>query len=241
MPARILVVDDQEAVRDFTRKILVRAGYEVGLAGNGAEALAALEETDFDLVLMDAQMPVMTGEAATRQIRALPGPRSTIPIIAFSGDEASLVSAGVNDHIDKPFTRAELLAKVDAWLSSNVTAPPPAGAAEKPGGSVFQEMCDLMGRSWALSGLTKLTRQIDEAFGAAAPRDDKQLLGQAHALVSLASVLGFAALSDRCSALEEACRSGHGVQPAFERAKASAVEVRAAAVGLIAELKAAPA
>ena len=83
MPVRILVVDDQEAVREFTRKILVRAGYEVGVAGNGAEALAALDETDFDLVLMDAQMPVMTGEAATRQIRALEGPRSTIPIIAL--------------------------------------------------------------------------------------------------------------------------------------------------------------
>jgi HPt (histidine-containing phosphotransfer) domain-containing protein len=100
-------------------------------------------------------------------------------------------------------------------------------------------MCDLMGRPWALRGLTKLTQQIDEAFSAAAgTRDDKQLVGQAHALVSLASVLGFATLSDRCSTLEEACRSGHGVQPAFERAKTSALQVRAAAVGLIADLSA---
>jgi CheY-like chemotaxis protein len=239
MPVRILVVDDQEAVREFTRKILVRAGYEVGLAGNGAEALAALDETDFDLVLMDAQMPVMTGEAATRQIRALEGPRSTIPIIAFSGDEQSLAAAGVNDHIDKPFTKAELLAKVDAWLPGNAPLPSPAGAPESPGGAAFQEICDLMGRPWALRGLTKLTQQIDEAFGGATgARDDKQLVGQAHALVSLASVLGFPMLSDRCSALEEACRSGQGVQPAYERAKASALEVRAAAVGLIADLNA---
>src|ERR671913_528427 len=156
MPARILVVDDQEAVRDFTRKILVRAGYEVALAGNGAEALAALDEADFDLILMDAHMPVMTGAAATRRIRALEGPRSTIPIIAFSGDEQSLGAAGVNDHIDKPFTRAELLAKVDAWMPCDAGAPP-AGAAEKPGGQAFQEMCELMGRPWALRGLTKRT------------------------------------------------------------------------------------
>lgn len=238
MPVRILVVDDQEAVREFTRKILVRAGYEVGLAGNGVEALAALDETDFDLVLMDAQMPVMTGEAATRQIRALEGPRSSIPIIAFSGDEQSLAAAGVNDHIDKPFTKAELLAKVDAWLTGNKAPPSPAGAAERPGGAAFQEICDLMGRSWAVRGLTKLTQQIDEAFGAAAgARDDNQLVRQAHALVSLASVLGFGVLSDRCSALEEACRSGQGVQTAFERAKASALEVRAAAVSLITDLE----
>ena len=236
MPARILVVEDQEAVRDFTRKILVRAGYEVALAGNGAEALAALDEADFELILMDAHMPVMTGAAATRRIRALEGPRSTIPIIAFSGDEQSLGAAGVNDHIDKPFTRAELLAKVDAWMPCDAGALP-AGAAEKPGGQAFQEMCELMGRPWALRGLTKLTAQIDEAFGAGSEaRDDKQLVGQAHALVSLAAVLGFSTLSDRCSALEEACRSGQGVQPAFERARAAALEVRAAAVELISDL-----
>jgi CheY-like chemotaxis protein len=236
MPARILVVDDQEAVRDFTRKILVRAGYEVALAGNGAEALAALDEADFDLILMDAHMPVMTGAAATRRIRALEGPRSTIPIIAFSGDEQSLAAAGVNDHIDKPFTKVELLAKVDAWMPCDAGAPP-AGAAEKPGGPAFQEMCELMGRPWALRGLTKLTAQIDEAFGAGpAAHDDRQLVGQAHALVSLAAVLGFPTLSERCSALEEACRSGQGVQPAFERAKAAALQVRAAAVELISDL-----
>lgn len=236
MPARILVVDDQEAVRDFTQKILVRAGYEVALAGNGAEALAALDEADFDIILMDAHMPVMTGAAATRRIRALEGPRATIPIIAFSGDEQSLEAAGVNDHIDKPFTRAELLAKIDAWMPCDAGAPP-AGAAERPGGQAFQEMCDLMGRPWALRGLTKLTAQIDEVFGAgpAAP-NDKQLVGQAHALVSLAAVLGFPTLSESCSALEEACRSGHGVQPAFECARVAALEVRAAAVELISDL-----
>jgi CheY-like chemotaxis protein len=234
MPARILVVDDQEAVRDFTQKILVRAGYEVALAGNGAEALAALDEADFDLILMDAHMPVMTGAAATRRIRALEGPRSTIPIIAFSGDDQSLGAAGVNDHIDKPFTRAELLAKVDAWMPCDVGAPQ-GGAAEKPGGQAFQEMCDLMGRPWAVRGLTKLTAQIDEAFARPAACDE-QLVGQAHALVSLAAVLGFPALSESCSALEEACRSGQGVQPAFERARAAALEVRAAAVDLISAL-----
>ena len=237
MPARILVVDDQEAVREFTRKILVRAGYEVALAGNGVEALATLDKADFDLVLMDAHMPVMTGVAATQQIRALGGPRSTIPIIAFSGDEQSLAAAGANDHIDKPFTRAELLAKVDAWLPHDATSPPPAGTAERAGGPAFQEMCDLMGRSWALRGLAKLTAQIDEAFGATPEtRDERRLAGQAHALVSLAAVLGFPALSERCSTLEEACRSGQGVQPAFERARAAALEVRAAVVGLIADL-----
>ena len=238
MPARILVVDDQEALREFTRKILARAGHEVKVAGNGAEALTALDETEFDLILMDAHMPVMEGAEATRRIRGLEGSRSSIPIIAFSGDEQSLAAAGVNDHIDKPFTRAELLAKVEAWLPIEAAPPPPAGATEKAGGAAFQEMCDLMGWPWALRGLTKLTAQIDEAFSARpVARDDRQLLGQAHALVSLSAVLGFPRLSERCSALEEACRRGQGVQPAFEGARTAALEVRAAAAELFAELK----
>ena len=115
-PARILVVDDQDAIRDFTRKILVRAGYEVALAGNGAEALAALDEADFDLILMDAHMPVMDGRDGDPADQGARGPAIDNPLIAFSGDEQSLGTAGVNDHIGKPFNRAELLAKVDAWL-----------------------------------------------------------------------------------------------------------------------------
>ena len=96
-----------------------------------------------------------------------------------------------------------------------------------------------MGRPWAVRGLTKLKAQIDEAFGArpGAARNDRQLAGRAHALVSLAAVLGFSTLSDLCSTLEEACRSGHDVQLAFERARAAASKARRTAIGLIAGLE----
>lgn len=233
-PARILVVEDQDTIRELARAVLAGAGYEVTVAANGAEAVAAVCDANFDLILMDVYMPVMDGLAAARKIRTLGGPRSEIPIIATSGDAQSLASTGINDHISKPFRKKELLLKIETWLQGELVAPP-----EKSEGTAFGEACELMGRPWALRGLTKLKEQIDEAFETdcgVAPNLG-QMADQAHALVSLAAILGFSALSELCSTLEEACRSGSDVQLPFERAKAAAVETRKAAIGLIAELQ----
>jgi DNA-binding response OmpR family regulator len=210
-PARILVVEDQDSIRELARKVLAGAGYEVTVAVNGAEAVAAVCDAGFDLILMDVYMPVMNGLTAT---------------------------TGMNDHICKPFRKKELLLKVEAWLQGDMTAP----SADLPGkseGAAFDEACELMGRPWAVRGLTRLKGQIDEAFGAdsGVVQNDKQLADRAHALVSLAALLGFSALSELCSTLEEACRGGHDVQLPFERAKAAAAEARKTATGLIADLE----
>ena len=105
MPARILVVEDQDSIRELARAVLAGAGYEVAIAVNGAEAVAAVCDADFDLILMDIYMPVMNGLTAARKIRALDGPRSETPIIATSGDAQSAASTGMNDHICKPFRK----------------------------------------------------------------------------------------------------------------------------------------
>jgi len=232
--ARILVVEDQASIRELARTVLAGAGYEVTVAVNGAEAVAAVCDASFDLILMDVYMPVMNGVTAARKIRALEGPRSEIPIIATSGDAQSPETTGMNDHICKPFRKKELLLKVEAWLLGELATPP--GKSE---GTAFGEACELMGRPWAVRGLTKLKGQIDEAFGAdsGVARNDGQLADRAHALVSLAALLGFSALSELCSTLEEACRGGHDVQVPFERAKAAAAEARETATDLIAELQ----
>jgi CheY-like chemotaxis protein len=238
--ARILVVEDQSFLREHARAILAGAGYEVAVARDGAEAVAAVRDAGFDLVLMDVDMPGMDGLTAARTIRALEGPRSKVSIVAFSADGLSLGLAGVHDHIDKPIRKAELLLKVGAWLERDRTEPAPACLADASGATAFEEACELMGRPWALRGLTSLKAQIDDAFGrdAGLARNDGKLAGQAHALVSLAAVLGFPTLSERCSTLEEACRSRRDVQPPFDDARAAAVEVRMAALDLISRLQA---
>ena len=236
VPARILVVEDQESIREFARAVLTRAGHDVAVAVNGADAVAAVGDARFDLILMDVHMPVMDGPTAVRQIRAIKGPKSKVPIIAMSGDAQSRVPTGMDGYVCKPFRKAGLLLQVDAWLNGEL-ALPPAGQREGSEGTVFGEACELMGRPWAVRGLTKLKVQIDEAFGADPARSNGQLAGQAHALVSLAAILGFSTLSDLCSNLEEACRNGHGVQAPFESAKAAASKARKSASGLIADLQ----
>lgn len=237
-PARILVVEDQGSIREFARAALAEAGYEVTVAVNGAEAVAAVCDAGFDLILMDIYMPVMDGPTAAQKIRALKGPRSKVPIIAVSGDMQSGMATDMDGHICKPFRKAELLLKVDAWLKGEFSLPP-AGPPEASEGTAFGEACELMGRPWAVRGLTKLKVQIDDVFGAdrGIARNDGQLAGQVHALVSLSAILGFSTLSDLCSTLEEACRSGQDVQPLFESAKAAASRARKSAVGLIADLE----
>ncbi len=92
-----------------SRKLLEKLGHTVTTAANGREVLHLLERQDFDLILMDIQMPVMDGVAATRAIRgnAGPKPRPSIPIIALTayamnGDRETFLHAGMNDYLAKP-------------------------------------------------------------------------------------------------------------------------------------------
>ena len=242
LPGRILVAEDQKAVQDLTRTVLANAGHQVTVVANGAEAVAAMQESDFDLVLMDIQMPVMDGLSAARKIRQLVGSRSKVPIIAASGtvltDTAkSLAEAGIDDYISKPFIFAALIRKIDSWLDrSGSQEGAEAATRSEAEGTSFVELDSLMGRTWVERGLTSLIEQIDELFAAhettAAP-DRERLASHAHALVSLAGLLGFSDLSQRCSSLEEAARSARDILSPLARVKAVAVQARAKAAKVL--------
>ena len=110
---RILVAEDNPVNQKLVRILLERAGYDVAIVENGAEALSEVRTGSYDLVLMDAQMPVMDGPTATRHIRALPGPESRIPIIALTanamvGDEERYLGSGMDAYVSKPVDPAEL-------------------------------------------------------------------------------------------------------------------------------------
>lgn len=227
IPGRILLVEDLEHNRDLARTVLTGAGYEVDVAENGAEAVAAVQASTYDVILMDIQMPVMDGMTATRTIRALDHPASRIPIIAMSANVLlqqvrSFREAGMNDHVGKPFKKAELIQKLNTWITKAKLEGNGAGTAEKP---AFDDLCELMGRDWVASGLAKLRNQIHEAFEnePAATADRQQLAGRAHALVSHAALLGFAELSQLCSELEEASTNGRDLSSIFQQARQAAL------------------
>ena len=114
MGARILIVEDNRINQKVASGILTRQGHRVALAENGEKALAALAEGDFDIVLMDCQMPVMDGFEATRRLRASESVRNQrIQVIAttanaMQGDREECLAAGMNDYISKPISDKEV-------------------------------------------------------------------------------------------------------------------------------------
>jgi len=132
-PARILVVDDSPVNRELVGVLLRVFGHQLTEAPGGAEAVEAAARTEFDLILMDLQMPGMDGLAATRAIRAGCPLNDATPIVALSANilpthlEACR-QAGMADHIGKPIDTRELLTKVARWSQPEARAE--VGAAE---------------------------------------------------------------------------------------------------------------
>ncbi|MCA4920995.1 MAG: response regulator [Roseomonas sp.] len=109
----VLVVDDVKANRDVAGALLASLGHEVAFAGGGAEALEKLPTEQFDLVLLDLQMPLMDGFATARNIRAMPDPLGQVPIFALTASVmpdqiAAAQEAGMDGHIGKPLSREAL-------------------------------------------------------------------------------------------------------------------------------------
>jgi CheY-like chemotaxis protein len=118
--ARILLVEDNEINAELAVELLTDAGVRVSVARNGKEALDFLAAGRFDVVLMDCQMPVMDGYAATRALRKEKSLKE-LPVIAMTanamiGDREAALAAGMNDHITKPIVIDEMFATLARWL-----------------------------------------------------------------------------------------------------------------------------
>jgi len=122
---RILLAEDEPINQEVTRGLLEDIGLNVDVADDGARAVAMASRTDYNLILMDMQMPDLNGVDATRAIRKLPGYAST-PILAmtanaFDEDRQTCLDAGMNDHIGKPVDPDVLFDTLLKWLA--LTAP----------------------------------------------------------------------------------------------------------------------
>ena len=142
---KVLLAEDNPVNVEVAKAMLDGLGLDVVWAANGAEALRAAEADDFDLVLMDCQMPVMDGFAATAEIRRHEqqhGRARVLPIVAITanalqGDREACLAAGMDDYLSKPFTQQELGQAISRWVAlpraatvhhAEPPAPPPARA-----------------------------------------------------------------------------------------------------------------
>ena len=228
---RILAADDNGINQKVLTKILQRAGHDVLVVSNGQEALAALAEHRFDLVIMDVNMPVLNGIEAARACRLTPVGHHRIPIIALTADASPqtgerCIEAGMDVCVVKPVEPASLVTIIDSLISaSRAGAPspvsPPARPPEMRGGPdhrvqdrqppagdpvMLADLIELGGEEFVVAILDEFhadSLSVVEGIRAAADRGDIEAVrSQAHALQSAAANIGAEPLRDICIPLE---------------------------------------
>ncbi len=231
--ARVLLVEDNELNQEVALDILRDAGLVVQLAVNGQEALEQVQARDFDLVLMDMQMPVMDGLEATRRIRQLPG-KDRLPIVAMTAnatenDRRVCLAAGMNDHVAKPIEPELLFQSLARWIQgigrtpARAVALPEGVLPEIPGLDTAQGLRRVLGRRDRYLGMLRkfLDGQRDamDRVAQALARDDLPTAQRhAHTLKSVAGNLGASALQEAAGALEQACAHAARAQlPALQQ------------------------
>ncbi|AMK12132.1 PAS domain S-box protein [Pseudodesulfovibrio indicus] len=226
--ARVLLVEDNEINQDVAVDLLTSNGLDCKVAKNGLEALAILEREEFDCVLMDCQMPVMDGYAATREIRKIDRLK-TLPIIAMTanvmaGDREKSIEAGMNDHIGKPIRVQELFVTMGKWVkvperqASSAQPEADLGLSGLHGIDVAVGLRYVQGKeSLYRSLLSKFAKNYEDfgrSFSAARREDDASAAERcAHTLKGVAATIGATGVGERALALELGCK---GQAPAEE-------------------------
>ena len=133
-PARVLLAEDNPTNQLYAKRLLEKLGLQVEIASNGREACEWCRETEFDVILMDCQMPEMSGYDAVAEIRAWRGGGTKrVPIVALTahamaGERERCLAAGMDDYLAKPFRKDELERVLCRWLPGRVMVPSSAGA-----------------------------------------------------------------------------------------------------------------
>jgi two-component system sensor histidine kinase/response regulator len=241
--ARVLLVEDNEINQEVAIGQLEEAEVFVDLAENGAEAVRMVRENDYDIVLMDMQMPVMDGIEATRILRS--NPRfQTLPIIAMTAnalvsDREMCLEAGMNDHIAKPIDPDQLFGVLLRWIKRperdgaaprewieaiSASVPTPTQVADGPldidGIDVKSALKRTGGNRKRYEALLRRFAQqqagtVDEIRKALSLGDAATAERAAHSLRGAAGTLGATALWEAAAKAETAIKMGQGIDTAL--------------------------
>jgi CheY-like chemotaxis protein len=217
-PLRVLVAEDNATNQLVARSVLQRYGITPDFVGNGLEAIDAVRQRPYDVVLMDVHMPELDGLDATRAIRAMKSDRAQVPIIALTANAFALdidrcKTVGMNGHIGKPFRKEDLIiALAGALAGSHRFAS--ADRLQRETFSAVPLDRDVIGRFREDSGDEMLRFLIDTFVQdaaeklqrltaiAASGRRSKDALRLAHSLKSAGAMAGASALAAAAARLE---------------------------------------
>jgi len=237
---RVLVAEDNAINQQVAVGLLARLGHRADVANDGAEAVSLIERYDYDLILMDMQMPLMDGIAATKVIRTLAPPASKLPIIAMTAnamasDRDACLEAGMDDFITKPIDRRRLAMLLGRWAermgkTTETAPPPPAIEAPAPAPApeiplvdqeAWEDLVDALGEESVATLMTSFRRnapsQIEGIAAALAAGDFDKAKQIAHSLKGASGNLGFLRLEKQLSALESACQKGEATPDQQQR------------------------
>jgi signal transduction histidine kinase/DNA-binding response OmpR family regulator/HPt (histidine-containing phosphotransfer) domain-containing protein len=243
---RILLAEDNKINQKYALALLGKHGHSVEVAENGHLAIDALKRTDYDLILMDVQMPELDGIQATRQIRAMPPPKGDIPIIALTahaltGAKEEYLAAGMNDYLSKPIDSTILLSKLGAIAAQIGLSRAPVAAAIAPqaddGGAEPDSGLDtsyLDTLDAVMSGeevrdfielyCNELATRLDRMTRT---HDLSALTADAHALVGMSGNVGATQVCAKARLVESACNHGDAAMARREIAPLYAAAQRA--------------
>ena len=248
----VLLVDDIAMNRAIAASFLRAGGHNVTCAEGGAEAIAAVANTNFDLVLMDVRMPEMDGLDAARRIRKLNGPRGRVPIVAltahaFTEQAEACRSAGMDGHVSKPYTQANLLAAVAAATAGRAhnESVHPASVPAVP--EIGAELLVFDSNAFDSVAQYVSPKKVAVYLQTIAERGEALLLGlhqandlthagdaladAAHALAGSAGMLGFERVAALGRRFEHALQSNAADAPALAGALGAAIKATLQAMG----------
>jgi len=235
---RVLLAEDNPVNQQVAVAMLVKRGHEVHVSSNGREAVDAVRERDYDIVLMDIQMPEMDGFEATRAIRATTKGKD-LPIVgltahALSGERERCLSHGMTEYLAKPFRAHELFALVEGTAERPASAPA-APAAELPPPvdlEGFRTTLREAGAEQALySIIDTFVRQAPDRLaalaGAVAGGNGVEIAKAAHVYRGAAATIGARGLAELLERVENTARAGDvsAAREAFESVTPVAHEV----------------
>jgi len=212
---RILLAEDNVVNQQVATAMLVKRGHQVDVVGNGREAVDAVGARDYDLVLMDIQMPEMDGFTATEAIRALPRGR-TLPIIALtahalSGERERCLERGMTGYLAKPFKAHDLFAVIERRTAATAdTAAAPATPVDL---AAFRGTMREAGAEEAVDGIlatfaSTLPQRLEALAEASRGGEAESIQRAAHAFRSAAATIGAHRLAQLLEAMEASARSG---------------------------------